>query len=144
MSSSVKAANHLGLNYEQNNLETLRLTNFGQIENVFTVGQNLVVENSREILKVKTIDCRSSCWTRSTLADDQVKTWSKAKVRAYSDSLKCLGKMSASDSEANARWSSLVNEFKMYCALDEFLGIDGEAIKFESNIFPEIHNIANS
>ena len=39
---------------------------------------------------------------------------------------------------------SLVNEFKMYCALDEFLGIDAEAIKFESNIFPEIHNIANS
>ena len=61
----------------------------------------------REILNVKTIDCRSLCWSRSTLAHDQVKRWSKARVRVYSDSVLCLGKMS-SGVEAKATWSSQV------------------------------------
>ena len=114
-------------------MEMIKCRKFEQIGNLFTVTENLVVDNSAEILNVKTIDCRSSCWTRSTLAHDQVKIWSKAKVRVYSDSVLCLGRMSSSNTEANAKWSSQVNEFKMYCAVDEFLGIDGEAIM---NIFP--------
>ena len=64
-----------------------------------------------------------------------MKRWSKARVRVYSDSVSCLGRMS-SKTEAKARWSSQVEEFQMYFAVQEFLGIDGEAIEFEWNILP--------
>ena len=49
---------------------------------------------------LETIDSTSRCWTRSTLAHDQVIRWTKAIVRVYSDSALCLGKMSRI-SEAN-------------------------------------------
>ena len=61
------------------------------------------MENSQEILIVRTIDSGSSCWTRSALVHDQVKRWSKAKVRVYSGSVSCIGKMS-SQAEAKTRW----------------------------------------
>ena len=129
MSSSMRAAIHLEQNYERN-LETYKSTDFEQIENLFTINQNLVVDNPSE-----TLDSRSLCWARSTLAHDQVKSWSKAKVRVYSDSILCLGKMSSGE-EAEARWSSQVSEFQEYCPVEEFLGIDGEAIEFEWNLVP--------
>ena len=40
------------------------------------------MEKSQEILNVKTIDSGSLCWTRSALAHDQVKRWSKAKYES--------------------------------------------------------------
>ena len=86
MSSSMRAAIYLELNYERN-LETYKSMNLEQIENLLTITHNLVVDNFTEILYVKTIDCRSMCWTRSILAHDQVKRWSKAKVRVHSDSV---------------------------------------------------------
>ena len=84
MSSSMRAAIHLEQNYKKN-LETYKFTNFEHIESLFSVAQNLVVDNPSEIL-----DSRSLCWTRSTLAHVQVKSWSKAKVRVYSHSVLCL------------------------------------------------------
>ena len=69
-----------------------------------------------------------------TLAHDQVKRWSKAKVRVYSHSVLCLGK-TPSGEEAKTRWSNQV-KFQMYCPVEEFLGIGGEAIEFEWNILP--------
>ena len=128
----MEAPIHVGLHFAEIK-EILKCRNFEQIGNSFTVTENLVFENSTEMLNVKTIDCRSLCWTRSTLAHDQVKIWSKAKVRVYSASVLCLGRMSSSNTEENAKWSSQVNEIKMYCAVGEFLGIDGEAIR---NILP--------
>ena len=76
------------------------------------------MDNPEEILNVKTIDIASSCWKRSTLAHDQVIQWSKAKVRVYSDSVLCLGKMSHV-SEARGRWigDSRVKRLKMRFAL---------------------------
>ena len=129
-----EGSNPLGQNYERN-LETYKSTNFEQVENLFSMTQNVVVDNSTETLNVKKINCRSLCWTRSTQAHDQVKRWSQAKLRVYSDSGLCLGKMS-SGAEAKARWSSQVEEFKVYYAVEEFLRIDGEAIEFEWHIFP--------
>ena len=76
VSSTMKAAIHLGLNYEKN-IEILECRNFENVGNLFTLTEILVTENSTEILSVSTIDCRSSCWTESTLARDQVKKWSK-------------------------------------------------------------------
>ena len=53
----------------------------------------------------------------STLAHDQLKSWSMAKVR------QCLGKMSSGE-EAKTHQ---VKEFQVYCSVEEFLGIDGES-----------------
>ena len=44
--------------------------------------------------------------------------------------------MFSARTEANARWSIQVEEFKVYYAVEEFLGIDGEASEFEWNILP--------
>ena len=78
VSSTMKAAIHLGLNYEKN-IEILKYRNFEKVGNLFTLTEILVTENCSQILSVSTIDCRSSCWTASTLAHDQVKKWSKGK-----------------------------------------------------------------
>ena len=71
-------------------------------------------------------------WVRMT-ADhrDQVQKWSKAKTRVYSDSVLCLGRMISSEEVAKEKWFIQVSQFKMYCAVNEFYGIDGEAIEFE-------------
>ena len=45
----------------------------------------------------------------------------------------CLSK-----TEAKARWSNQVEEFQMYYTVEEFLGIDGEAIEFEWNVLPGV------
>ena len=132
MSWSLRAAIHLGLHYEEN-LETNKLMNFEQIQSSFNITKKLVMENSQAILIVRTIDTGSSCWTRSTLAYDQVKRWSKARVRVYSDSVSFLGKMS-SQAEAKTRWSSQVDKLQMCYAVEEFLGIDGDA---DSSADPE-------
>ena len=78
VSSTMKAAIHLGLNYEKN-IKILKCRNSENVGNLFTLTEILVTESSTEILSVSTIDCRSSCWTESTLAPDQVKKWSKGK-----------------------------------------------------------------
>ena len=135
MSSSMRAKIHFGQNYERN-LETHRSMIFEQIENLFSVTPNVVVDLSTEILNVKTIDSRSLCWARSTQAHDQVVRWSKVKVRVYSDSVLCLGKM-FSGVEAKARWSSQVKKFQVYYPEEEFPGIDGEATEFEWTIFQD-------
>ena len=94
-----------------------------------------VLEHSEEILTVKTIESTSPSWTRSTLSHDQVIQWTEAKGRVYSDSVPCLVKMSL-HSEAIGRWEGQVVDFQMSAAYGELLGIDGEALEFEWNIFP--------
>ena len=69
------------------------------------------------------------------LSHDQVIQWTEAKVRVYSDSVPCLGKMSL-HSEAIGRWEGQVLDFQMSAASGELLGIDGEAPEFEWNIYP--------
>ena len=118
MSSSMRAVIHHGQNYKKN-LETCKFTNFDQIENFFSVTQNLVADNPFGILNVKTIDPRSLCWTRSTLAHNQVKSWTKAKVRVYSDYVLCLGRVSSGE-EVIARWSNQVTEFQVHYPVEEF------------------------
>ena len=64
---------------------------------------------------------------------DQVITWTKARVRVYSDSGTCLGKMSE-HSEANQRWKHQVDEFRQSNSNRELIRIVGEQIEFEWNI----------
>ena len=56
--------------------------------------------------------------------------WTKPKVRVYSDSVLCLGKMD-DDRDAITRWEGQVEEFKMSASYQELLAIDGEPIEFE-------------
>ena len=55
----MKAAIHLGLTNEKN-MEILKYRNFENVENSFIVHENLVMENSTEILHVSKNDYRSS------------------------------------------------------------------------------------
>ena len=84
---------------------------------------------------MKTIECTSASWSRSSPAHDQAINWSKATVRVYSDSILCLGKIS-DPAEANRRWEGHVEEFQQTDSDKEFCGIDGEPNDFELNIFP--------
>ena len=98
-------------------------TSSENVGNLFSVTENLVTEKSTEILNVSTTDCRSLCWTESTQAHDQVKKWSKAKVRVYLDS-SCLGKVTSSTREKEKeKWSNQVNEFKSTKTVDEDIKI---------------------
>ena len=71
MSSSMKAAVHLGPNYLAN-LEVYKNTNFEEIQSLFNITQKLIQEHSEEILKVNTIESASPSWTRSVVSHDQV------------------------------------------------------------------------
>ena len=59
ISSTMKTVIHLGLLNEKN-MEILKYRNFENVENSFTVTENLAMENSTEILNVSQNDCRSS------------------------------------------------------------------------------------
>ena len=93
MSTTIKAATHLGPNYVEN-LEVSRNTNFEELQSLLDISWKLTLTHQAEILNVTKIDWTSLSWTRSTLSHDQVITWKKAKVRVYSDSVLCLEKMS--------------------------------------------------
>ena len=86
------------------------------------------------------IDSTVASWTRSTLTDDQVITWTKTKVHIHADSVLCLGKVSEY-SEANQRWKNQIEEFRQSNSCRELLGIDGEPIEFEWNIFPGLTSL---
>ena len=122
MFSSMKAAIHIGPNYLAN-LEVDKNTNFVEIQSLFNITQKLILEHSEEILNVNTIESASPSWTRSALSHDQVIPWTKTKVRVYSDSVLCLGKMNDSK-VAIARLKGQVRDFKMFPCFKELLGID--------------------
>ena len=77
MTSSMKAAIH---------------TKFENIENVFNITQKLIKEHSEEFLNVKTLDYQSPSWTRSTLFNENLIKWAKAKVCVYANLVLCVVK----------------------------------------------------
>ena len=93
MTSSMKAAIHLGPNYVSNS-EIYRNAKFEDVECVCsTLLQKLVTEHSEEILNVKCFEYSSPSWARSVLANDQAIRWAKAKVCVDADSVLCVGQM---------------------------------------------------
>ena len=108
---------------------------FSEIQSSFNITQNLILEHSEEILNVNTVDsallhgqdryCLTIKWFNGQ----------RQKVRVYSDSVLCQVKMCA-NKDSFERWEGQVEEFKMSPSYKELLGIDGEAIEFEWNIFP--------
>ena len=90
MTSSMKAAIHLGPNYLSNS-EIYKNTKFEKIESVFNITQKLVMEHSEEILIVKCLEHSSPSWARSEKADDQAIKWAKAKVCVHADTVLRVG-----------------------------------------------------
>ena len=66
MTSSMKAAIHLGPNYVSSS-EIYKNTAFEDVESVFNITQKLVMEHSEEILNLKCLEYSSLSWTRSVL-----------------------------------------------------------------------------
>ena len=99
------------------------------------------MEHSEEILYVKWREYSSQSWTRSVLSHDQTINWAKAKVCVYADSVPCLRQMNESK-EAKARWEGQVEGLKLYPSYQEAVGIDGEAIEFEWNVFPGFSSLS--
>ena len=118
----MKAAIHLGPNYVEI-LEVHRITNFA-------------------ILNVTTKDWTAPSWTRTTLTHDQVITLTKAKVRLYSDSVLCLGKMS-DHSEANRRWRNQVKKFNSPNLTENYVVLMENRLS-SSGIFPRTYVIGTS
>ena len=90
MTSSMKAAIH---------------SKFENIENVFNITPKFIKEHSEEFLNVKTLDYQSPSWTRSTLFNENVIKWTKAKVCVYADSVLCVGKLEQNPGAADAKWT---------------------------------------
>ena len=95
------------------NSEIYKKTKFENVENVFNITQIfLFYEHSEEILNVKTLDYHSPSWTRSTLFNDNVIKWAKAKVCVYADSVLCVGKIEQNPGAAGAKWTGQIEDLK--------------------------------
>ena len=135
MSSSMKAAIHLGPNYLAN-LEFYKNTNFEESQSLFNITQKLILEHSEEILNVNRIDSAS-------LSHDQVIQWTKAKVRGYSDFVLCLGRMTDSK-DAITTWEGQVEEFNMSSLLQRIAGNRWRSNFIRVEYFRRIFVIADS
>ena len=129
MSSSMKAAIHLGPNYVSNS-EIYKNTKFEEIENLFNIAQKLVMEHSEEILSVKCLEYSSPSGARSVLANDQAIKWAKAKVCVHADSVLCVGQMKETPG-AIERCKGQVEGLKMYSSCQDAVGIEERSIEFE-------------
>ena len=63
MSSSVRAAIHLGQTYTEN-MAVVRNVYVEEIKNVFGITQRLVLGNSEEILNVRVIESQDPSWIK--------------------------------------------------------------------------------
>ena len=102
---------------------------------MFEISEQLILEQSDEILGVSQISCESSPWKQFSLVnDEEVISLSHAKVYVFSDSVSCLGKVNQNPT-SNTAWEQQLDWFKdslQYRTLDT---IDGEPMEFEGNIF---------
>ena len=70
MSTTMKAAVHLGHTYNEN-LVAHRNTDFEELKTPFDITEKLIWDQDFEILNVSKIDWTCSPWTRSTLLHDK-------------------------------------------------------------------------
>ena len=91
MSTTMKAAVHLGPNYNEDFVAYMN-TKFLELRTFFDITQRLILDQAFEILNVSTIIWRFSPWMRSTLLHDRAIGWTGAKVHVHPDSVLCLGR----------------------------------------------------
>ena len=82
-------------------------------------------------MNVKTLHYQSPSWTRSTLFNENLIKWAKAKVCVYADSVLCVGKIEQNPGAADAKWTGQIEDLKRYPSYQDAVGLDGEAIEFE-------------
>ena len=137
MSSSMKAAIHLGPNYLATSA-IYKNTKFEEIESLFDITQKLLMEHSEEILNVICPEFSSPSWARSVSTCDEAIKWANAEVCVYVDSVLCAGQMKDSPG-AIERWRGQVEGLRLYSSYQDAVGIDGEAIEFEWTFFQDFH-----
>ena len=135
MSTTVKAAVHLEQDYQEN-LRTIKKTDFEKIKTLLKISQKSILNQKDETFEISTIEWNFTPWMRTTLLHDGAIKLSKAEVHVYSDSVLCLGKNhehphSIEHKPRNIEWFMRSREYR------ELNGIDGEPVEFERNIFPK-------
>ena len=136
MSSTLEASLFMGKNYPEN-LHSIKNTGKDlTMKQMFDISEKLMAEQSDEIYGVNTIDWCDSSWKHlSLIGDEEVISFSHAKVYVFPDSVLCLGKMNENP-QSNTVWEDKLTCFKsssQYRTLDT---IDGEPMELEWNIFP--------
>ena len=91
MSAIMKAAVHLGQDYQQN-LCTTEDTDFEKVRTLFDISQKLILDHKDEIFGISTIELNTVPCIRTTLLFDKAMNLSKAKVHVYSNSDKASWK----------------------------------------------------
>ena len=84
-SAIMKAAVHLGQDYQQN-LCTTKDTDFEKVRTLFDISQKFILDHKDEIFGISTIELNTVPWMRTILLFDKAMKLSKAKVHVYSDS----------------------------------------------------------
>ena len=136
MSPTLEASVFMGKNHSDN---AHSIKNTGEnltLKQMFDISEKLVLEQSDEIFGVSQISWEDSSWKQLSLVnDEEVISFSHAKVYVFSDSVLCLGKV-IQNPTSNTVWEQQLDWFKesqQYRTLDT---IDGEPMELEWNIFP--------
>ena len=90
MTASMKAAVHLGKDYEDN-LRVTKNTEFSEIRSLFSITQKLILDQEDELFGVSTTDWDQTPWMRRTSIHEHVIKFSTAEVYVLSWSALCLG-----------------------------------------------------
>ena len=132
MSSSLKAAIHLGQNYTEN-MAVFNNTDMEEIQNLCSINQRLVLGNTEEILNVQAVESTDPSWIETRMSHPQVIKWTKAKGPRKLRLCLLPGKNvclltgnTKMERAADRRWVNY----------QELLDVDGEPIEFEWNILP--------
>ena len=79
----MKAAVHLGPEYQEN-LRTTKNADFDKVKQLFAISQKLILNQSKEIFWVSTIDGHTIPWMRTTLFHERAVNLSKAQEHVFS------------------------------------------------------------
>ena len=102
---------------------------------MFEISEELILEQSDEIFGVSQISWENSPWKQLSLVnDEEVISFSHAKVYVFSDSVLCLGKVNQNPI-SNTAWERQLEWFKDSLQYRILNTIDGEPMEFEWNIF---------
>ena len=134
MAVTLESATFMGKNFQDNRnpiVNTADLT----LKQMFDKSAKLVAEQD-EISNLETIGWEKHSWKyRSLLGDERITNLERAKVRVFSDSVLCLGKIHQHPN-ANESWKNRIEWITTSQSYRDYDGINGEPTEFEWNIFP--------
>ena len=101
----------------------------------FDTSQKLILDQSREIYGISTMDWNTIPWMRNPLLNDRAVKLSTAKVFVFSDSVLCLDKINECPRSINS-WKDKTEWLTQCSEYRELDRIDGEPVVFEWKNFP--------